>query len=179
MLLREMQPARPLTWDEAHSVAERQAALLLDVMGVDAPPVPQTVIADVPGIRIERRQGWPTSGMAVWSNTQWRIVLNGSDPMQRQRFSLAHEFKHVLDDPFVADGSPYFLDRQHKRHAERICNHFAACLLMPRPWVVQDWRGGTHDAPSLARRYHVSTEAMRRRLTELRLHMRDVGGSNS
>jgi predicted transcriptional regulator len=168
-LLRRLLPDRAITWTEAHSIAERQATLLLELLHVDEPPVPQFVISSLPGIQVERRTDWPTSGMAVRARSHWRIVLKADEPRQRQRFSLAHEFKHVLDDPVVDQLHRHLdPDRQHER-TERLCNYFAACLLMPRAWVKRDWCEGIQKLPVLARRYYVSTEAMTTRLSELGL----------
>jgi len=74
-LLRALLPGRAMTWSEAHSVAERQAALLLDLLHISEPPVPQFVISSLPGIVVDWREDWPTSGMAVQARSHWRIVL--------------------------------------------------------------------------------------------------------
>ena len=63
-LLRALLPERAITWSEAHSIAERQAALLLDLLHICEPPVPQFVISSLPGIVVDWREDWPTSGMA-------------------------------------------------------------------------------------------------------------------
>jgi Zn-dependent peptidase ImmA (M78 family) len=167
--LRVLQPCRPLSWSEAHSVAERQAALLLDLLFIAEPPVPQFVIASLPGIVVDWRQGWPTSGMAVRASDHWRIVLRADEPRWRQRFSLAHEFKHILDDTVIRHLYRHLAPEGQHERAERLCNFFAACLLMPRPWVKHDWYGGQCNPWELARRYYVSLEAMTTRLSELGL----------
>ncbi|MDO8213481.1 ImmA/IrrE family metallo-endopeptidase [Conexibacter sp. CPCC 206217] len=167
--LRALLPDRPITWAEAHSVAERQAARLLKLLHVGEPAVPQFVISSLPGIVVDRRRDWPTSGMSVRAASHWRIVLKSNESRQRQRFSLAHEFTHVLDDPAIerlhANVAPA---RRHDR-AERICNYFAACLLMPRAWVKHDWGTGIQSTRALAWRYYVSEQAMTTRLSELGL----------
>jgi IrrE N-terminal-like domain len=167
--LRHLLPDRPVTWAEAHSIAERQALLLLNLLHIDEPPVPQFVISSLPGIVVDRQADWPTSGMAVAARRHWRIVLNAAEPRQRQRFSLAHEFKHVLDDPVIRRLYRGLPKTQRAERAERLCNYFAACLLMPRPWIKHDWYGGLQDVAALARRYYVSEEAMKTRLSELGL----------
>lgn len=167
--LRALQPPRALTRVEAHDVAERQATALLALMGVARPPVPQSVISDIAAIELDIVRDWPTSAMTVHTGSQWRIVINRSESAERQRFSLAHEFKHVLDDPFVTAHEPYFDSGHQERHVERICNYFAASLLMPRAWLERDWKAGKRSLDELARRYYVSLEAMGRRLHELGL----------
>lgn len=167
--LRALLPARDMTWAETHSVAERQATALLRLLHIDEPPVPQFAISSLPGIVVDRREGWPTSGMAVRARSHWRIVLKADEPRQRQRFSLAHEFKHVLDDPVIDRLHGHLAPRERHERAERLCNYFAACLLMPRAWVKRDWCAGVQRPSQLARRYYVSTEAMTTRLSELGL----------
>jgi hypothetical protein len=168
-VLRRLSPKRAITWSEAHSVAERQATALLALLCVDEPPVPQFVISSLPGILVDRRAGWPTSGMSIRAATHWRLVLNADEPRQRQRFSLAHEFKHVLDDPLVDRLYTYLPSGWREERIERLCNYFAACLLMPRVWLKRDWCAGLQGLSDLARRYFVSEEAMSTRLSELGL----------
>lgn len=170
--LRAMVPARAISWSEAHLLAERQASALLDMLHVAEPPVPQFVISSLPGIVVDWRKDWPTSGMSVKGAQNWHIVLRASEPRQRQRFTLAHEFKHILDDLVIEKLSKHLLPEERHERAERLCNYFAACLLMPRPWIEHDFGWGLQKVRPLARRYYVSQEAMTTRLSELGLtHM--------
>jgi predicted transcriptional regulator len=170
--LRQLTPDRALTWAEVHAVAERQATLLLSTSHVAEPPVPQFIICNLPGISVDWRPDWPTDAMAVQTGRWWRIVIRSSVVVQRQRFSLAHEFKHVLDDPFIDHLFSDLPPQQRRERAERLCNYFAACLLMPRSWIKRDWGNGRQRVAELARRYFVSQEAMTTRLSELGLtHM--------
>jgi hypothetical protein len=167
--LRALMPARSMTWSEAYSVAERQAARLLKLMYVSEPPVPTFVVSSLAGITVDRRPDWPTSGMAIGSDSGWRIVLCADEPRQRQRYSLAHELKHVLDDPFDQQVQGHLpADKQHWR-AETLCNYFAACLMMPRAWIKRDFCSGLQTPNELARRYYMSPSAIRVRLDELGL----------
>lgn len=167
--LRAMVPNRALTWSEAHALAEQQAARLLDRLHIRGPMVPQLVISSLPGVVVDWQTHWPTSGMAVRGPQHWRIVLAADEPRQRQRFTLAHEFKHLLDDEVCEQMSRHLPEGRRPLRAERLCNYFAACLLMPRPWVKHDWYGGLQRVGPLARRYYVSRAAMTRRLRELGL----------
>jgi hypothetical protein len=94
--LRALLPARTLSWSESHAVAERQAAVLLDLMHLSEPPIPMFVISSLPGIQVEWREQWPVSGMSVRASSHWRIVIRAEESRQRQRFSLAHEFKRGM-----------------------------------------------------------------------------------
>lgn len=167
--LRALMPPRAITWSEAYSVAERQAARLLELMYVAQPPVPMFVVSSLAGISVDRRPDWPTSGMAVANGPGWRIVLCSTEPRQRQRYSLAHELKHVLDDPFDDQLYGHLTPPKRQTRAEALCNHFAACLMMPRAWIKRDFCRGLQTPSQLARRYFMSPTAIRRRLAELGL----------
>jgi Zn-dependent peptidase ImmA (M78 family) len=160
---------RALTPIEAEFVAERQATLLLDELGIRTPAVPHAAIDGLPFLTVARRVGFPTSGMATRTDSGWVVVLRGNEPAVRQRFSLAHELKHVFDDPFIGRLYPALGHRSPSERAERICDYFAACLLMPKRWLTGDWCGGRQDIARLARRYQVSGQAMEVRLSQLGL----------
>jgi Zn-dependent peptidase ImmA (M78 family) len=52
---------------------------------------------------------------------------------------------------------------------EQLCDFFAACLLMPRPWVKAMWASGVQDVVALAGHFEVSPQAMQVRLFQLGL----------
>jgi hypothetical protein len=167
--LRRLMPGRNLKWDEAHSVAERQATLLLDLAHVHEPPVPQFIICNLPGIEVDWRPDWPHWGTSIETPNLWQIVIRSSTTKQRQRYSLAHELKHIIDAPVIDRQWLHLRGEQRADRAERLCNWFAACLLMPRVWIKRDWGNGIQSVRTLAHRYFVSEEAMSLRLSELGL----------
>lgn len=168
--LRELGPNRRLNWREAWSVAERQAIRLLELTAVTEPPVHSFIITALPGISVDYADEWPTAGGAIEHYGGWRIVIRASDPPARKRFTLFHEFKHVIDDRQV-DRMLYDSPggRTAGEKAETICNYFAACALMPRRWIKRDWGHGIQSLEELTRRYCVSEEAMVYRLHDLGL----------
>jgi Zn-dependent peptidase ImmA (M78 family) len=87
----------------------------------------------------------------------------------RQRFSLAHELKHVIDHPFIARAYPSLGRRTTQQRGEAMCDYFAACLLMPRPWVKRAWFSRVQQVDALAEMFGVSEQAMTYRLTDLGL----------
>jgi hypothetical protein len=167
--LRALTPSRSLSSTEARYIAERQATLLLAELGVRAPDVPHAAIADLPFITVARRAGFPTSGMTTKASTGWVVVLKRDEPQVRQRFSLAHELKHILDDPFITQLYPPLGHSTSYERAENICDYFAGCLLMPKRWLVRDWCSGRQNIERLSQRYNVSRAAMRVRLSQLGL----------
>lgn len=167
--LRALMPQRPVSIDESLRIAELQAAHLLEARGASAAPVDDGVVSELPRLRVERTAPLPVSGSTHWSKGIWWIVLNGDEAFTRQRFSLAHEFKHVLDAPFVHYLYPEEYGVSSHERAERVADFFAACVLMPRPWVKRLFGRGEHDARELAATFNVSPAAMRYRLHQLGL----------
>lgn len=167
--LRDIVPLRPLRYGEALRVAELQAQRFLALAGVTEPSVPEQVITDLPRTQVVRLSPFPTSGATHWANGRWLVVLNGSEPTTRQRFSLAHELKHIVDHRFVDliySGLP---KDERDTLIEQICDYFAGCLLMPRPWVKRLYCSGMQHLPELARTFGVSQAAMSVRLSQIGL----------
>jgi Zn-dependent peptidase ImmA (M78 family) len=167
--LRAVVPARPLGIAESYRIAELQANRLLEWGAVDAPSTPSELVTDLPFIQVVNRADLPVSGSAQWVRPRWVVLLNMSEPPVRRRFSLMHEFKHILDDPFIEYLYPHRTDAERHRHAEHVADAFAACVLMPKRLVKRLWGQGVHDFDDLAVRFEVSTAAMRYRVQELGL----------
>lgn len=168
--LRAVCPHRPLTLGEGLRVAELQANRLLKAADVREPAVPEAVVTDLPRVTVERIARIPVSGSVRWSKGLWVIALNRLEPAVRQRFSLAHELKHVLDAPFGELLYPSWRGLSADERAEQVANHFAACLLMPKAWVRRAYfNDGVTSLPRLAAQFEVSQMAMRYRLESLGL----------
>jgi Zn-dependent peptidase ImmA (M78 family) len=163
--LRDIMPMRRLSRAESLREAEAQANRLLRLSGVGEPPVSEDIIAGLPHIQIERVKPAKALAASEWSNGRWLIILNGAEPVGRQRWSLAHELKHILDHPFVT----IVYSRQDECIAERACDYFAACLLMPRRWLRLAWVDGDRDVRLLARRFGVTPQAVLVRLLQVGL----------
>jgi predicted transcriptional regulator len=174
--LRGIMPARPVSLTEAYMLAERQATELLRLLDVHAVPVPVVRLNELPRVEIQvepRHRMLNKSGFSHrWENGRWLIVVNKHDVPGRRRFTLAHEFKHVLDHSIVSVAYAQLghgdASRQ-QRQVEHICDHFAACLLMPRTVVKRAWGSGIQDLGALAGLFKVSASAMQVRLDYLGL----------
>lgn len=170
--LRAMSPPRSLPPWDARQVAERQAARLLRRQGIYGPSVPDEVITTLPHIRARYVRARNLSATARWSKAhrRWVILVNADDTTGRQRFSLAHEFKHVIDHPLSAVLYRSGAGRSAYLSAERAADIFASALLMPRAWVKRAFYDeGLRDERLLARRFDVSVAAMRVRIDQLGL----------
>jgi len=167
--LRSLIPARVLTYAEALQRAELQAGRLLSLHGVRTPSVPIEIVTELPRIRVEQNYDLPVSGSAHWDSGYWVISVNAGEFLLRQRFSVMHEFKHVLDHP-----TRHLIRGDHKLSAddmaEKVADYFAACVLMPRAWVKSAfYNERVQSVEALAEMFQVSPKAMSFRLTQLGL----------
>lgn len=166
--LRTLVPRRACSLYEALLVAERQAGRLVEFVaaidpGSDGIDLPH--IQGLPRIRVVF-EPLPISGMSHWNGHEWVIAIAGGDSLPRQRFTLLHEFKHILDH-----GQIHLLYTGDNRHsaaeqAERAADYFAGCALVPRAALKRAWGNGMQRVPQLAEHFGVSEAAMRVRLSQ-------------
>lgn len=173
--LRAITPNRPLTYGESIQVARIQAARYrrwaqatepaINLIGlVKQRLVPVNL---VPSYRLNGESGLTTN--AVDGTLQ--IFVNQNEPNVRQRFSLLHELKHVID--FANDTTWHAKlgrgdAKLHHDMIEWVCNEFAAHVLMPTGMVKRIWFT-TQDLSLTATLFHVSAEAIATRLEKLGL----------
>ena len=168
-VLRDVMPIRPLGFVESLRLAELQASRFRALLSLTDEALPESAIASLPRVQVDRMSPAPVSGATQWSRGRWLIILNGSEPRTRQRFSLAHEFKHVLDHPSIDVLYPGTAAMTSDERAEQICDYFAACLLMPRLYVKRAWTAGSQNHRALAKQFDVSLAAITVRLRQLGL----------
>jgi Zn-dependent peptidase ImmA (M78 family) len=163
---------------------EMAATRVLAAAGIAVPPVPVKELAEQLGARVLEEPLDPgVSGMLYRQDGGLNVIaVNRSHPLVRQRFSIAHEIGHLHLHP----GRPVIVDhlvrgRVNMRdersslatsREEIEANSFAAALLLPAEWIEADIEGRDEGAAgkiilSLAKRYHVSTQAMELRLINL------------
>lgn len=165
------------------SLARRQAADLLRRARVRRAPVPVEKLAALLDAEIVLQ---PFSGEIsgiVHRNKDGSAVIgvNSSHPIQRQRFTIAHEIGHLLlhtnENLHVDKNFPIGLRNsisgKSVNENEIEANQFAAALLMPENLIVEDIKPfigkdvliAIH---KLAKKYRVSEQAMSIRLSSLR-----------
>lgn len=165
--LRTMMGATTLHSPQAYAVAEKQVHLFLQLSGCTQPHQISDAIAALPRFRIELIAELATSGNSEWTDNHWLIQIRSTEPPVRQRFTLAHELKHIIDDPLVgADHYSNDLSQKQRSHIESVCDYFAGCLLVPRPWLKRAWADGIQDVDELAKIFGVSRPAMIVRLDQ-------------
>lgn len=159
--------------------ATREASKLLDQawaspFGVDI-PVDPIHIAQSLGIEVFTADLEPgIAGLLVKRQGQDAAVyLNSRDSRNRQRFTAAHELGHYVRRSTGTDEAWDYVDRRDELSSlgtdveERFANAFAAQLLMPEHEVRSMSKRMT--PPAMAVKFGVSLEALKNRLTTLRI----------
>jgi Zn-dependent peptidase ImmA (M78 family) len=120
-------------------------------------------LTSVGRLRIERDHEIPNAvaGSSHWTGQEWLVCLNGNHPARRQRFTAFHELHHIIEHQVQRF--------ENSTSAERLADHFSACVLMPRTAVKRAWCSGLQDIRRLADLFEVSEPAMRTRLVKLGL----------
>lgn len=171
-VLRDLMPRRALSVAESDMLAELQATHLLRLAGIHGPPTPSELLTELPRLQVVEEPDLPCSASALWVSGRWLVLVNGSEPAPRRRFSCAHVVKHCLDHPqrglLYQDRPGLSADVQ----AERAADVFAAAMLMPKLWIRRQWAAGEQTISGLANTFRVSPEAMARRLEMLGLRER-------
>lgn len=174
--LRSLAPKRPLTYGESIQVARLQAARLRRwAKATDEP--------DLNLIWLVKQKAVPVHFVASYKlgsesglttdhiGGKLRMFINQGEPSVRQRFSLCHELKHVLDfddaNTLHAKLGRGNAEAQGKQ-IESVANEFAGHVLMPSSMVKHLWCR-LQDLPLVASMFNVSVEAMATRLELLGL----------
>ena len=170
--LRAIAPNYPITLDEALRLAERQANRLLALCGGPTVPVPSSIVTDQPRITVEHDPDLPAhaaSGCSDWDGHRrtWVISLNPTEPRRRQRFTVLHEYKHIIDHPSPGiRPSRYAYQRPA---AEIVADYFAGCVLIPKRQLAAAHYDGIQRPADLAQLFDVSQEAIQVRLAQIGL----------
>lgn len=162
--LRSLVPPRTVTFNESLRIAEFQARRLADLIG-DPTGIAEHHIAALPRITVTY-EDLPVSGLSYWNGIQWIIVISASDNIARQRFTLLHEFKHIIDHP--AKAALYTGDKfaAAGEQAEAAADYFAGCALVGRRELKSAWGNRIQKVEDLASHFGVSVPAIRVRLAQ-------------
>lgn len=169
--LRGLLPNRSLRLDEALRLAELQANRLLTLRRSLETPIPSETVTGLPGIGVDYDLDMPASGSSDWDSRhrQWVITLRASEPDTRHRFTLLHEYKHIIDHGSPGIAANHTGLKPGRPAAETVADYFAACVLMPKRLIKAAYFSGTQTIERLADLFEVSPAAMRIRLAQLGL----------
>jgi len=162
--LRALIPQRHLGFHEALRIAELQATKLADFIG-DPTGIQEHHIAGLPRITIHHEK-LPVSGMSHWNGHQWIITINRDDSLVRQRFTLLHEFKHIIDHGSASRLYRGTSTRTSAQQAENAADYFAGCALVGRRELKAAWGQGMQRDEDLAVHFGVSVQAAKVRLSQ-------------
>jgi hypothetical protein len=172
--LRALLPNRRLLLSEALRLAELQADRLLNLRQITGIPVPVTVITGLPRISIDYDSDLPrhaASGSSDWDSHKraWVISVNPDEPATRQRFTIIHEYKHIIDHYHSGLGGYLPRTMYGLVPAEYVAEYFAGCVLMPKIRIRAAFYSGIQQPRDLAELFDVSPRAMEVRLSQLGL----------
>lgn len=165
-LLRDLIPHRRVSFLESMQIAERQATLLRELFEDPSPRFSERRLGLLPKLAIWQEEGIPISGASFWDGGQWVIDINTDEPPERQRFTVLHEFKHVIDHPHQAH---LFSAAQSTGNSQRelAADYFAACVLMPARQFKAAHRRFDGAVDRLAEYFGVHQGGILMRLSEL------------
>jgi Zn-dependent peptidase ImmA (M78 family) len=125
------------------------------------------------------------SGVILFKDDEFNILINIAKPSTRQNFTVGHELGHyflhkdilradqgIIDGDDTLDGSKILYRKDGIKdnalviQVEKEANNFAASLIMPSALVYRVWEA-TQSIEECARIFTVSVVAMSVRLTEL------------
>ena len=168
--------------------ARRAAETLIERLDIRNAPVDVAFIAKTLGLQVVYNDlGEDVSGLLVTKDSKAAICVRESEPLVRQRFTIAHEIGHFVLRHQFEEGEHVHVDEGFKVTArsntrtighdpmEVEANQFAAALLMPsvllRPRAKRFGGPHLHDqhVAELAREFRVSEQAMTLRLDALGL----------
>jgi Zn-dependent peptidase ImmA (M78 family) len=168
-----------------NSLIEQRAEKLLIESNSYSTPVQLTDCARYLGIIIKNVElDADVSGfLLLKDDNSVHIGINKSNPVNRRRFTLAHEIAHYI---LHAKDSKLFVDKEEKvlyrdsnsstgeLEKEREANAFAAALLMPEKLLREEIAKQNEEAKekfinNVARKFQVSEQAVTIRLTNLGL----------
>lgn len=153
---------------EIRTKAREAAKLVLDTYWADGLiPVEPITIARSMGLSVLSAQlGNDIFGMLVGSDGSADIYLDVDQPVNRMRFTCAHELGHFIDRSDELNKGEAFVDRRSDDGrgdaAEIFANEFAGSLLMPAAAVARRVAVGSADLLA-ARDFGVSLAAYRYR----------------
>lgn len=154
---------------------EQKAQDLLDKYNITSVPVFVESIATNEGFNLYQAK-FPDENISGYIDlSDKEIVINSSDPANRQTFTIAHELGHhilhtelLIENPDLGIFYRNWINNYNQEEKE--ANAFAAALLMPKKQMSEALKK-YKDAPDylLAKYFGVSLDAFRYRVVNLKL----------
>lgn len=176
---RNYPPERPILPGDVRAQAEQDAQELRQRLGLGVSPIPDivTLLEMELGVRVYvRRIDGRISGLFAYDEALGAcMLLNANHPRDRRAQTAAHECGHFISTRRQIE--VLHLNEAESSREERYANAFGRALMTPARGVMQKFQEITAGSDTLTRRhvivlahfFHVSREAMVRRLEELQL----------
>lgn len=156
-----------------NQVLEQIAQNILNSFGINGPSVDISTIAKKLGLNVYSSSftDESISGFIKYENSDKNIYVSNSQPIVRQRFTIAHELAHYILHRDLLDkegGSPLYRGGAYNQ-VEAQADRLAAALLMPENLVKHFHNEYKNDIAFMARIFNVSESAMYNRYRDLGL----------
>ncbi|MDQ1734153.1 MAG: hypothetical protein QOH56_404 [Pseudonocardiales bacterium] len=168
--LRALLPEHELSLAELFALLDDLAHHLRTACGITGDILPTEIISSLPHFRIENTD-FPISGFSFWDDDakEWVIRLNEDEAEPVRRFTLLHEFGHILWHGWEAKLFPGMEAPNMDRLSEFAADLFAGEALTPKHLMARAYSRGLHSPTALARRFEVSTNTVRWKLDQMNL----------
>ncbi|WP_280442598.1 ImmA/IrrE family metallo-endopeptidase [Nocardia brasiliensis] len=166
--MRALIPKQSASRTDSLRLAREQAEALLHTPGrTDLGPI--DLITESLQLRVEvcRDQHMPRASFWDVNTRQWVIQLRSIDSWKDQRFHIAHEFKHILDQGYELTLYPDDVASCELCDAEQTADYFARYLLVPDRTLRRVWGAGLTNVSKLAECFVVSEDVIRGRLRDI------------
>jgi len=166
--LRLRLPDQPATLEKLLEIAADLAGSFRHLSRVTGDRLPTRSLTDQPVVRI-KDTGLPVTGFSYWDPAarQWVIALNDDESHALRRFTMFHEFGHIIWHGWEHLLFPGMPPADFEQLAEQAADFFAAEVLMPRANVERLVAEGITDVAALAKQFDVSRSIMRWQLGNL------------
>ena len=164
--LRRLQPQRPLTLNEAVSVAELQAHRLLHITGINRAPIPEAVFSALSRVDVRYSADLPVAGMVHWSNDCWLIQVRDSDhPTTSGSPSATSSTTSCASS--TSRSPPTKPSTAGTSNASKNVSPTTRARLHPQPLLQRYYTSGVQDPTALADIFQVPEPIIHLRLREL------------
>jgi len=141
-------------------------------------PIPINDIIDkLFGLRVDKENfnnNYKNFSGLLFPHKRW-IIIEKKDPSTRQRFTLAHELAHWIinyDNKTKYSSYSNFLKKVHSKKIESIADYFAAAILIPSQFLIDELKNidkcnTSNQIIEVANKLQVSPQVVKIRIDEI------------
>lgn len=146
---------------------KEEARKVVNEYGRNKPPFLAEEMAPLCNVKTIEKVNMDGDGLLLPVDGGFIIQLNKNHPHVRQNFSCAHEIAHTFFYD-LDESPPIKVDGIRREDEEYLCNVAAAEMLMPENYLRErvGKKPSMESLLTLTKKFHVSVQAMARRITE-------------